>query len=776
MSEYPQKINCQFLDLDCEEDFSKEEIHKNFSILLNRIINTKSNSTTRLITIEGAQGAGKSKVINYLKNKQNDCVEYNLLERHLDPVRRSFLLTLLNHLKNKQGKKSCGIGEFLSKIINKCGEKPPKIDELEAKINGFYTEKNTRKFSIDIAVTSVISFLGVFLLKIEWLYLSLGIVVFLFILRFAKISFSYNKEIIMKNPDNTSFEFKKYYMEILNLLCNSDVEKLVVIIENLDRISTEEQNNFLSNLQLFLIKIENVSISIDYVITYSAQNALNEKNTLGLSLLTKFSHVPLRLPEVISANNFILFQQLFKKAFPKDEKHTTDSYVVFMRLNKDSFFNPTPRDIKNYINKMVSFAEFYNQNINFFNFIQRKDLFKYIAFSAKFSHENMSLNDVANGVLRSAVVNVFGVLEDYFFNNFISLVFFCHPDDVWYYLKNEITLPVIKSKNQSEFDGFIKLDWAINDIFSIIQDLSAVELMNLSFLIKNSCQEVKVFGRVIEKMREIFSEKIKIIGSVVLDDLDCFLSLIRDNVAQDDFNFMIGKIKVRLSLIDERVIHSLQAADILKKYTPPDESIIVNLGKGISLPPAHELVKVIEDLKYLKYPGNYGDSFKDLIFTFASREIMYEEQERKKTLNFLLINDKYSLYKNICKLYETKKLHIEGPGFLESCIYEDFANLKILLKIKNDELDLKIINYLNNYVKTEGLRRDALKIFILLAINIERDCFESSFFSIIELDRIINSTVNEGNLYKSFSQSDWIDFFNRYPELTELKKCYSLFF
>jgi hypothetical protein len=374
-----------------QEDGLSDKIHQNVADQLLGVFESSKKGIA--IGLEGKWGSGKSTIINLLKQK------LNLDEAHVyifdawahegDPLRRIFLEGLISSIQDKY--------EFKN------------IDKLKSSVSG-------RTKTVHVKSRSKVSRLGKFI-GISGLFLPLGAAILsaidysklvypfsesatttveslifwvgfitclspLFVLIYwskfgdkieknsQKIDWSvisgssdqdYTQD-ITEDGERSSIEFEEYFKNILSTLFdeNPKLDKVIVVLDNLDRVNHESAKSVWSSLQPFFQYQNGQNSEVDklWFIVPHDKSALckiwdgeSEKDTIGQSFIDKSLQINIDVPLPIHSSwgeyltNSIEFALL---GYSKESKNVVNA--VYKRYASNLSQAPTPRKLRQYVN------------------------------------------------------------------------------------------------------------------------------------------------------------------------------------------------------------------------------------------------------------------------------------------------------------------------------------------------------------------------------------------------------------------------------------------
>ncbi|EDP74829.1 putative ATP/GTP-binding protein [Hydrogenivirga sp. 128-5-R1-1] len=384
----------------------------------------------KAIALIGPWGSGKSTVVKLLdkeldKNKNITLFIFDAWGHHGDPLRRSFLKQLIRHLKGKAWLKN-------SKELN--------WDKEEAKIDKRYRERTTKYFPRLTRAGIITMFSSMFvpiglvllsnsLLKDKALIIAkdisfcAGIILSLLPLIALGIIWSvckvcyhcrkwfFNDENNMNSfalikgtiteerreefetPDPTSVEFQEVFTKIMdNALENSD-KKLVIVVDNLDRVSTDEAFSLWATMRTFFEFgstkpkwLEKLWLLVPFAPNTPSRlwgkieehhssmesgkdqgESVHTKNSLAKDFVDKTFQAKFCVPLPLMSHWKTFFREQLQKAFPEHFKHHEEDLYALYRIFESKRVcrhrPPTPREIKHFINQVGSYHRIWQDKI-----------------------------------------------------------------------------------------------------------------------------------------------------------------------------------------------------------------------------------------------------------------------------------------------------------------------------------------------------------------------------------------------------------------------------
>jgi hypothetical protein len=368
--------------------------HERVATAIAYLINSEEGGKT--IGLEGGWGSGKSTIINLMrKNLSNSpdilTVLFDAWAHQGDPLRRTFLETLINGFQTKE-----------QKWVNEI-KWDRKKDELanRRKIEEKKTFPQIRKWGKLLIIFSLLVPLGLVFLSagvnkgiyfsidgsLNWEFLlgfllstaPLWLLIYLnyiqrnktgsqsddlFALLFQKTITDIRTETI-ESPEPTSLEFETLFVELMQEALNASNRKVVIVLDNLDRVDAQEALSILSTLQTFIEHkadcdlnwLSRVWIIIPYdprgLIKLLQSNESHQSEQMASPYMDKRFQIRFDAPPLLLSNWSEYLYNLLKVAFPEhDTSEFHPTYRVFTACRDDPARPTTPRELKLFVNQI----------------------------------------------------------------------------------------------------------------------------------------------------------------------------------------------------------------------------------------------------------------------------------------------------------------------------------------------------------------------------------------------------------------------------------------
>jgi len=362
------------------------------------------NEGGKTIGVEGEWGAGKSTVIKLIESslsKNNDILVFlfDAWAHRDDPLRRTFLESLITQIEEMKwvdpaiwSKRRAVLGKslvFERKVVNsnlKVWARWFIVSALFVPIGMALLNSglNSNSHENIVALRMVIGFL--------FALLPVGILLYVLIKnnieqRQEKESGSEQEDpwsFLIQNsmtdtsshtfqtPNPTSLEFSKAFSDLMDSALNNKERKIVIVLDNLDRVDANDALSLLSTLQTFLqdsnskspwlsrlwiiIPYDRVGLEMLWK-TGQNQGQLATNSSVSTDIATSFIdkrfQIRFEVPPIVLSNWSAYLKRLLKNALPnhpEDEFHAVYRAYMMNRSNEDH--SPTPRELKLFVNQI----------------------------------------------------------------------------------------------------------------------------------------------------------------------------------------------------------------------------------------------------------------------------------------------------------------------------------------------------------------------------------------------------------------------------------------
>lgn len=396
---HPHYLSIHPLGEDLYEGKSQERLAQAIAMHIQETDKSVEPVFARLIGIEGKWGSGKSNVIKILEHELKGTYTFFCFDawgNQEDLQRRSILELVTRYLMKPEINKLTGKTKMRVMNSEKSGcikEEDctwhEKLESLlsrksysrEISVPSVY--KSTKFFVLSLLVMGlVISFLSVSHNELWWVNALIAASPFiLFSLGMLITWSSWCKMFAMYNTgersDITSYviseqepsvrEFKDWMTEISNGIPAKD--KLVLVFDNMDRLSTEKVHQFWSLIQTFFADdgYKNIWCIVPYdeahlASVFSEANGESSQIQLLRGFLDKTFPVIYRVPEPIVSDYKYIFEKLFREAFGTTvgEEHLE----LISQCYRQTYPTPNVREMISFVNHNVLLAKQWGESIS----------------------------------------------------------------------------------------------------------------------------------------------------------------------------------------------------------------------------------------------------------------------------------------------------------------------------------------------------------------------------------------------------------------------------
>ena len=171
--------------------------------------------------------------------------------------------------------------------------------------------------------------------------------------------------VVTQSPDPTSVEFESIFRDLLDEALGPKDRKLLIVVDNLDRVEPSDALSVWSTLQTFLAHrdyqqpnwIERLWVLIPYdhsaILRLWDGSGSGENSMLATSFLNKTFQIRFRVPPLLLTNWREFLQEALQQALPNHQE--TDYYGVYRVFAANGGLEksaPTPRDLKTFVNQI----------------------------------------------------------------------------------------------------------------------------------------------------------------------------------------------------------------------------------------------------------------------------------------------------------------------------------------------------------------------------------------------------------------------------------------
>ena len=390
MSNY-KTVQFKVLPDNCSaEDLLDDRTHQRIADKLYEIISANPREGLT-IGLEGEWGSGKSTVVKLLQerlkeNKSNKTFVFYIdaWEHEGDHLRRVFLETLIEKIKGWK-EWSCDVVKQLNDISDRVtSKKVSKKVEHTSQMTGFgkavafaallvplgtslltvFAERVTTKWTGVVCWEFWASFLLTMapVLVYVWRWLRNLLCAkekkYSLFETEANVDTTYETS---REEERSSVEFERYFGEILQIV-SMEIDSMIMVIDNLDRVNSEDALRIWSTLQAF-VQNKNPVVTdgkqlCKWIIVPYAQEGLSKIWAEGedyrpLSFMDKSFQLRLHVPKMVISGWKGFARKCVGEAAPSLDGEDVEKILNVLSWTRDNLTDaPSPRQIKIYINQV----------------------------------------------------------------------------------------------------------------------------------------------------------------------------------------------------------------------------------------------------------------------------------------------------------------------------------------------------------------------------------------------------------------------------------------
>jgi hypothetical protein len=376
--------------------------------VLDLILSEKEGGKT--IGVEGDWGSGKSTVINLInaklsKEDENLVFLFDAWAHHDDPLRRTFLESLIIQAEQKEWV-NIAVWKKRRAVLGQRIKFERKVVNSNLKVWARWFVASTLLLPVGVALLSsgfnsatAVDSLITWKVSFGLLLTLLPAIILMWVLfnswrkqRLAREpeaeredpwsflvqnSMTDTSSQTFQTPNPTSIEFGQTFSDFMEAALLKKERKVIIILDNLDRVEADDALSLLSTLQTFLQHsnttpgwLARLWIIIPYdrggleklwsihqninADTEEEQPISREYNSeIATSFLDKRFQIRFEVPPIVSSDWSAYLKRLLKEAFPdhpEGEFHTVYRVYTLHRPSLHRF--PTPRELKLYVNQI----------------------------------------------------------------------------------------------------------------------------------------------------------------------------------------------------------------------------------------------------------------------------------------------------------------------------------------------------------------------------------------------------------------------------------------
>lgn len=395
-----------------DDPVTEDEFGSHISVADSIAHEVESDDRGITVGLEGTWGSGKSSVIKMIEERWKESEEicvftFDAWAHQGDPLKRAFLEELITSLQIETDVKKAWLNkrpndcDWEYEKCKKCGKRiecrPDEIREvirLRREHNTITSEPTVTDWGKAFAIATLAMPIGVALLaaapKLTGWYFWLGtilssspliIIAACMIYRWFKKDHATHllgefvgktkevtKHTTQRSVDPTAIEFREYYLEILRLALETNNRKLVVVVDNLDRVESETALSMWGTIRTFLDTnnsqenkiVEHIWVIVPYDPDSITKLWDDKHKGMGRAFKEKTFQVRYRVAAPLASRWEVYFKKKLVEALPRQDAETQHSiYHIFriQALKSYGYELPTPREMKLFINRMVALAK-----------------------------------------------------------------------------------------------------------------------------------------------------------------------------------------------------------------------------------------------------------------------------------------------------------------------------------------------------------------------------------------------------------------------------------
>lgn len=343
----------KLLDESPAEKLNDSLPHKQTCDSILNIINNNKNVSRKVILLSGVRGAGKSTILNFLPildkkilNKKEGEIEEKIFitidawNAPEDVLNKEFLRCLYRGIDDNSDKKLKNKIEHNIKAINTIKKETiTNVSSFTILIYSFifiFIPIFIPILTTDILLSKIksININNIITFFIEHFSITVLIIIFsvciflllfyniLFPLKLTKILFPFlygssdNYSEYEEGKDLTPYQFEQFVEKFYSLYSNFFEKDIVIAVDNMDRLSKDEEEKFISSLHTFIECMQKKECNINtwFILAVDKKSIGKNNSSVDNSFYDKLSPYEVIIPEMnnIMVNNFF-FEEINRK-------------------------------------------------------------------------------------------------------------------------------------------------------------------------------------------------------------------------------------------------------------------------------------------------------------------------------------------------------------------------------------------------------------------------------------------------------------------------------
>ena len=380
----------KLLDESPAEKLNDSLPHKQTCDSILNIINNNKNVSRKVILLSGVRGAGKSTILNFLPildkkilNKKEGEIEEKIFitidawNAPEDVLKKEFLRCLYRGIDDNSDKKLKKKIEHNIKAINTIKKETiTNVSSFTIIIYSFifiFIPIFIPILTTDILLSKIksININNIITFFIEHFSITVLIIIFsvciflllfyniLFPLKLTKILFPFlygssdNYSEYEEGKDLTPYQFKQFIKDFYELYLEFFGEKdIVIAVDNIDRLSKDEEEKFISSLYTFIECMQKKECNINtwFILAVDKKSIGKNDSSVDNSFYDKLSPYEVSIPAM---NNFLVGSYFTKELFDNFDKSIIEEIEnldqIYLLLD---FFKDSDMNKDSYVNKV----------------------------------------------------------------------------------------------------------------------------------------------------------------------------------------------------------------------------------------------------------------------------------------------------------------------------------------------------------------------------------------------------------------------------------------
>lgn len=357
----------ELLDESHAEELNDSLPHEQTCNSILNIINNNEKLSRKVILLSGVRGSGKTTIIQKLireNEKDKVFITIDAWNAPEDILKKEFLRCLFRNVLDQRGK--IKKGNYADHLKNPLEKLLKDIDTIEKNV------KSNINF-ITILIYCFV-FIGIPILpyitnnqlnNINFnsqhyyiLFLIILLISFMFKNYIAKILFPFlygssdNYSEYEEGKDLTPYQFEQFVEKFYSLYSNFFEKDIVIAVDNMDRLSKDEEEKFISSLYTFIECMQKKECNINtwFILAVDKKSIGKNDSSVDNSFYDKLSPYEVSIPEM---NNFLVGSYFTKELFDNFDKSIIEEIEnldqIYLLLD---FFKDSDMNKDSYVNKV----------------------------------------------------------------------------------------------------------------------------------------------------------------------------------------------------------------------------------------------------------------------------------------------------------------------------------------------------------------------------------------------------------------------------------------